>query len=102
MKIYQGLQDSGMNITNDHHKKIKDIILQMKNNGCVCLSNFQCYRSSFQKLCKLIPLHTARVVYKCEANSKCCADMTYIAMGSTLCKCPLRKYIAENVNSFNI
>ncbi len=71
-------------------EKIEQIISQMK-----CSKGFDCCKSGFKNLCKVIIIEDTGLV-ECSPENKEPCEFKSPFMGRTLCKCPLRCYIAEN------
>ncbi len=76
-------------------KRIKDI--EKLIGEIKCSKNYMCYRSGFKALCKTRNIGIESY-YEClEKDPINCAFSFKLGGNKYLCKCPMRKYIAENL-----
>lgn len=73
-------------------KQIEQIIGSMK-----CSKDFECFKSGFQKLCKVNVIGDGKVV-ECSPENRGKCEFRFSFLGNSLCKCELRYYIARNLN----
>jgi len=66
-------------------------------HGMQCSKDFECYRSGFEKLCRVRTTAKGKLIQCLEKNQKNC-EFRLSFIGRALCKCRLRKYIAKNLN----
>lgn len=79
-----------MEITKEHKRQIERI-----TSGMECPKDFECYTSGFENLCKTRLIADNQLV-ECLEDNGC---KFALAFGdSTICKCPLRRYIAKNLH----
>ncbi len=79
-----------MEITPEHRNRVEEII-----RDCECPKDFECYKSGFENLCKVEIVVRGRVIGCLDARARECKYAMPFGR-SFFCKCPLRKYIAEN------
>jgi hypothetical protein len=84
--------ESAMQITREHEGTIAEI-----RDEVACPKNFACCESAFEDLCKVSIFTQAGLVECLEKRAKSCAFSMSFA-GSYFCSCPLRTYIAMNLN----
>ena len=84
-----------MEITAKHRSKIEEIMEDMIRNGKKCTRDFECYRSSFEKLCKIKGVGAFDEIECKTEDTRCCGE-SFTAVSKHFCKCPLRKYISIN------
>lgn len=72
--------------------EIEKIISTMK-----CSKGFICYKSNFEQLCKVINPGEGKIIECSPLNQGPCA-YRFSFMGKVFCKCPLRYYIAKNLD----
>ena len=75
-----------------HRRKIKEIISSMK-----CPKGFVCYKSDFRNLCKVVNVGEGKIIECSPVNQGPCV-YRFAFMDKIFCKCPLRYYIARNLN----
>ena len=73
-------------------QQIERIIASMK-----CAKDFECFKSGFQKLCKVEKIGDGKVI-GCSPENKEPCEYRFAFMGKSFCKCELRYYIAQNLN----
>ena len=81
-----------MKITQEHKTEIEEII-----NGMECPKDFECYKSGFEDLCKAQIFRDGELVECLGEISQSCKFSFNFGLGH-ICKCPLRRYIAQNFN----
>jgi hypothetical protein len=79
-----------MEITQEYKTHIKQII-----SGMECPKDFVCHKSGFEKLGKSRLIADGQRVECLEENARLC-KFALLFGTLTLCKCPLRNYIANN------
>ena len=79
-------------ISNEQIREIERIMGSMK-----CLKGFICYTSGFKDLCKVKNLGEGKVIECLPENQGPCT-YRFTFTGKIFCKCPLRHYIARNLN----
>jgi hypothetical protein len=84
--------ESAMQITREHEGTIAEI-----RHEVACPKNFACCESAFENLCKVSVFTQAGLVECLEERAKSCAFSMSFA-DSYFCSCPLRTYIAMNLN----
>ncbi len=79
----------------EYKEKIEELIGRMK-----CQKDFICYQSGFEYLCKAKQTHGTVSSLECLArNPQACVFSTFVSdQDIYFCTCPLRIYIAENLN----
>ena len=77
-------------MTDDVDKEIERIVGQMK-----CPHDFRCYKSGFEKLCKVRDFGIENYLECLEEDPR---DCTFVMVIGRLyvCKCPLRYYLVKN------
>ena len=84
-----------MEISKEHRQEMEQIIDAMKSNGPNCRKDYECYKSSLEKLCNIKYIENSFI--ECFDSKEVCACGLSLAFGdSHFCKCPLRRYIAKN------
>jgi hypothetical protein len=81
-----------MEITQEHDRKIKEIM-----RGMQCNRDFECYKSGFENLSKVMITGDGKLVECLEEKANFCEHVFSFGLGY-ICKCPLRNYIARNFN----
>jgi hypothetical protein len=81
-----------MEITQEHKTQIEEII-----SGMECPKNFKCYKSGFEDLCKAKNFRDGELVECLGETAESCKLSFNFGLGH-FCKCPLRRYIAQNFN----
>jgi len=81
-----------MEITQEHRTKIEEII-----TGMECPKDFDCYKSGLKNLCRAKVFREANLVECFDECSQLCTFGFHFGLGY-FCKCPLRRYIAQNFN----
>ncbi len=84
-----------MEITQEHKKKMENIIVGMRTHGSYCSKDFHCYNSSLEDLCPVKFFGAYDAIQCIGKNARCCG----LSFGDTehrYCNCPLRRYIAAN------
>lgn len=76
----------------NHTEQIEQIIRSMK-----CAKDFECFKSGFQKLCKVKNVGEGKII-ECSPENRFPCEYRFSFMGKTFCKCQLRYYIARNLN----
>ena len=79
-----------MEITQEHKRQIEKIISEME-----CPKDFECRTSDFENLGKTRLIADNQLVECMKEDTQLCR-FTLPFGNITLCKCPLRKYIAQN------
>ena len=79
-----------MVIVQEQRTQIKDIIKKMD-----CPKDFVCYKSNFENIGEVGIVGNARMIECIEKNVQTCQFGFSFCLG-TICKCPLRNYIAKN------
>ena len=78
----------------EHRKKIQEII-----NGMQCPKNFRCAESGFENLCRAKDFGDEQRLHCLEETSDCSFAALYdFGIKMRFCKCPLRVYLAKNLN----
>lgn len=72
--------------------EMEQIIGSMK-----CAKDFECFKSGFQKLCKVKNIGEGKVI-ECSPENRSPCEYKFSFMAKTFCKCELRYYIARNLN----
>jgi len=72
--------------------EIEQIIGSMK-----CAKNFECFKSGFQTLCKVKNIGNGKII-ECSPENHHSCEFRFSFTRKTFCKCPLRYYIAKNLN----
>ena len=81
-----------MEVKNEHKQRIEQIINTME-----CRKDFECYKSEFENLSKVRDLGIEGFIECLEKTPQVCNFS--IPFGNThFCKCPLRIYVAKNLN----
>jgi hypothetical protein len=87
-----------MATTDEELKKlIEKISLEKVAGGIECPKDFKCTRVSFEDLCKADDIGQEGCLECLERESCDCPFMIDIGY-ARLCRCPLRVYIAKNLN----
>ena len=88
------LSDEAKEMTSDKEfeKEVAEIIGDLK-----CPKNFKCYRSGFEALCKADDIGLESYLDCLEDNAFECKFAFSFGEGY-FCKCPLRVYLAKNLN----
>jgi len=73
-------------------KQIEQIISSMK-----CSKDFECFKSGFEKLCKVNVIGNGKVI-ECLPENRGGCEFRFSFLGRSFCKCELRYYIAKNLN----
>jgi hypothetical protein len=81
-----------MEIIQEHRTQIEEII-----SGIECPKDFECYKSGFEDLSKIEIFRDGELVECLEKHSRLCKFSFSFGFGY-YCKCPLRRYIAQNFN----
>ena len=68
---------------------------EMKAKHLLCKKDFECYASSFENLCKVKHIGAFDEI-ECDSEDAQCCGLSFDAMSHQYCKCPLRRYIAQN------
>jgi hypothetical protein len=84
-----------MQITQEHKNRMETIIAEMKRDNVNCLKDFECYKSSLEKLCKVNGIGAFDMI-QCLNKYKGCCGLSFSIRGESFCKCPLRRYISAN------
>jgi len=71
---------------NEHIEQIEQITKSMK-----CSKDFECYKSGFEKLCKIKNIGDGKVI-ECSPENRGQCEYRFRFMGKDLCKCQLRHY----------
>ena len=79
-----------MELDGEQKRQIEEII-----RGMECPGNLECYASGFENLSTVRIIESAKLVKCLEENPQTC-DFGFSFGYGTFCKCPLRRYIAEN------
>ena len=83
-----------MEISQEQRQEMEKIIGEMKSSGLECHTDYECYKSSLEKLCNA--KETATMI-ECGESKEACACGLSLSFGySHFCKCPLRRYIAQH------
>jgi hypothetical protein len=77
---------------NERNQHIEKIISSMK-----CSKGFVCYKSNFKVLCKVKKAGEGKII-ECSPENQGACEYRFSFMGKVFCKCPLRHYIAGNLN----
>ena len=86
-----------MEISKEHRQEMEQIIADMEGSGPKCRKNYECYKSTFEKICNTKNIGT---LIECLENEEACACGLSFSFGdSHFCKCPLRRYIAHKENA---
>jgi len=75
----------------DYKREIEEIIGGMK-----CPKDFKCYKLGLESLCKAKDIGVKSYLKCLEKNPQDC-KFSFSFWNSSLCKCPLRVYIAEKL-----
>ena len=81
-----------MEVTQEQKTQIEEII-----SGMECTKDFKCNKSGFEDLCEVKIFRDGEVVECLEESSQPCKFSFHFGLGY-FCKCPLRRYIAQNFN----
>jgi hypothetical protein len=81
-----------MEVTQEHKTQIEKII-----SGIECPKGFVCYKSGFEEICKAEIFIDGELVECLEECPLPCKLSFGFGFGY-FCKCPLRRYIAQNFN----
>ena len=81
-----------MKITKEHRIKIEEIIKSIE-----CPKDFKCYKSDFEDLANIKIFHDGELVECLDERSHLC-KFNFIFGRGCYCKCPFRRYIAQNFN----
>jgi hypothetical protein len=81
-----------MEITQEHRRQIEEIIKDTE-----CPRDFKCYKSDFEDLAKIRIFRGGELIECFEERSNLCKFSFNFGRGY-YCKCPLRRYIAQNFN----
>ena len=84
-----------MEITQEHKKKMEDIMVNMAIGSVKCKKEFQCYKSSLEELCPVKCVIAFETVRCMDKNAERCG-FSYGFVEERYCHCPLRIYIAEH------
>jgi hypothetical protein len=76
----------------EHTRRIKEIIARMK-----CQKDFECFTSGYARLCKAKIVGEGNLV-ECSPENRQSCEFRFCFVGRSFCKCPLRYYIAKNLN----
>jgi len=79
-----------MVITQEHMQEIENIIKQMD-----CPKSFECYKSGFENLSEVGIVGDFDMIECMEEGAQTCEFGFPVGHG-TICKCPLRNYIAKH------
>jgi len=79
-------------ISDKHLKEIEKIIVDID-----CPANFACYKSGFEDLCKA-KIIKGRTLVECPEENKPYCGFRISVGYRYFCKCPLRIYVAMNLN----
>lgn len=79
-------------ISNEQIREIERIMDSMK-----CSKGFICYTSGFKDLCKVKKVGEGKII-ECSPENKDPCTYRFTFTGKIFCKCPLRHYIAKNLN----
>ncbi len=79
-------------ISNEQIREIERIMDSMK-----CLKGFICYKSGFEQLCKVKNVGEGGII-ECSPENQGPCTYRFTFTGKIFCKCPLRHYIARNLN----
>lgn len=85
-----------MEILQEHHQEIEEIIAEMQSKGIVCTKDYECYKSSFDKLCKTREIGHSNLIECFDEEAKSCG-ISFAFGENYICKCPLRRYIVQNL-----
>lgn len=80
----------------NHQERITEIIEQMEEASNRCEKNFCCHKSDFKDICSANDFGLSDFVKCLEKNAQDCNFSLSFGYGY-LCKCPLRVYIAKNL-----
>ena len=75
----------------EHAEQIQKIISSMK-----CEKDFECFKSGFQKLCKIKSIGDGKVI-ECSPENQGSCEYRFTFMDKNFCKCELRYYVARNL-----
>ena len=81
-----------MEIIQENKTQIEEII-----SGMECPKDFVCYESGFENLCKVKIFQDGELVECLDESSQSCKFGFHFGLGY-FCRCPLRRYIAQNFN----
>ncbi len=81
-----------MEITTEQTTQSEEIISSME-----CPKDFKCDKSQFENLCKTQIFRDGELVECLDESSQSCKFSFHFGLGY-ICKCPLRRYIAQNFN----
>ena len=81
-----------MEITQAQKTQIEEII--SKNE---CPKDYECYKSGFDNVCRAKIFIDGNLVECFDKGRTSCKFSHHFGLGY-FCKCPLRKYIAQNLN----
>ena len=85
-----------MEITEEHMKKMNNIIVAMEKGTVQCSKDYQCYTSSLKNVCKIKGVVGSFDIIECGSENVLECGFSFLVDGSYYCKCPLRRYIAAN------
>ena len=81
-----------MEIAPEHKTQIEEII-----SGMECQKDFKCYKSGFEDMCKVRDFRDENLIECLGEDAESCKLSFHFGIAS-ICKCPLRRYIAKNFN----
>jgi hypothetical protein len=84
-----------MEIAVEHREQMERMIGEMRNSRIQCLKDFECYRSSLEKLCRIKGVDAFDTI-ECNSQEACCCGLSFCAVSKLFCRCPLRRYISEH------
>ena len=86
-----------MQIAQEHKNRMETIIEEMQRETVKgeCLKDFECYTSSFEKLCKIKGIGAFDMI-QCLSKYAGCCGLSFSFHGEGFCECPLRRYISAN------
>jgi len=76
----------------EHIEQIEKIVASM-----TCSKGFECFKSGFEKLCRVRIIGDGKVI-ECSPENRQSCEYRFGFMDKTFCKCRLRYYIARNLN----
>lgn len=81
-----------MELSLEDKKKIEDLAMGLK-----CSKDFQCAKSGFNELCEAKDIGFDKILVCSNDNQQPCSFKAFIG-DAMFCTCPLRTYIAKNLD----
>ena len=89
-KALAGLAENVPSLSQEHREKIDQMMWEVR-----CRKDYECCKSGFTKLCPVSIIGPHKLIECLADDATNCGASVSLGKG-TFCRCPVRRYIAEN------